>query len=53
MSLIENSLIDRHSIENLTRTVSRRGLLKAGLAAPKGHQVGQRRRTPRRLDVSK
>ena len=33
MSLIENSLIDRHSIENLTRTVSRRGLLKAGLAA--------------------
>ena len=33
MSLIENSLIGRHSIENLTRTVSRRGLLKAGLAA--------------------
>jgi isoquinoline 1-oxidoreductase beta subunit len=33
MSLIENSLIDRHSIENLTPTVSRRGLLKAGLAA--------------------
>jgi isoquinoline 1-oxidoreductase beta subunit len=32
MSLIENSLIGRHSIENLTPTVSRRGLLKAGLA---------------------
>ena len=32
MSLIENSLIGRHSIENLTRTPSRRGLLKAGLA---------------------
>ena len=33
MSLIENCLIGRHSIENLTPTVSRRGLLKAGLAA--------------------
>jgi isoquinoline 1-oxidoreductase subunit beta len=32
MSLIENSLIGRRSIESLTRTVSRRGLLKAGLA---------------------
>src|SRR5579872_2368421 len=33
MSLIENSLIGRHSIEDLTQTLSRRGLLKAGLAA--------------------
>ena len=33
MSLIENSLNAPRPVENLTRTVSRRGLLTAGLAA--------------------